>query len=63
MLAAANFLRASGGRLVANDPQADRLLGDVFLASARGDAEVGTSGISVPLTAHNGERHVAHSSH
>jgi DNA-binding CsgD family transcriptional regulator/PAS domain-containing protein len=60
MLAAANFLRASGGRLVANDPQADRLLGDVFLASARGDAEVGTSGISVPLTAHNGERHVAH---
>jgi DNA-binding CsgD family transcriptional regulator len=60
MLVAADFLHASGGRLVANEPRADRLLGDVFLASARADAEVGTSGISVPLTARDGDRHVAH---
>jgi len=60
MLLTATFFRRSGGQLVANEPRADRLLGDVFLASARGDAEVGTSGISVPLTAHDGERHVAH---
>jgi DNA-binding CsgD family transcriptional regulator/PAS domain-containing protein len=60
MLAAGDFVRAAGGRLVAGDPQADRALRDIFIAAGGGDAEVGVKGIAVPLIARNGERYVAH---
>jgi DNA-binding CsgD family transcriptional regulator len=60
MLSEARCLHSNGGRLVANDPEADVLLGGVFLACAQGDGEVGTTGIAVPLTTHDGDRHVAH---
>jgi DNA-binding CsgD family transcriptional regulator len=60
ILTAGDFLRAASGRLVASDPQADRLLRDIFTAAGSGDAAVGSKGIAVPLTARDGERHVAH---
>jgi DNA-binding CsgD family transcriptional regulator/PAS domain-containing protein len=60
ILAADDFLRVSGGRLVARDPQTDRTLRDIFIAASNGDLAVGIQGIALPLTARNGERHVAH---
>jgi DNA-binding CsgD family transcriptional regulator len=60
MLKTANVLRAAVGRLVANDPEADRMLAEVFATAGDGDAAVGIKGVAVPLTAHNGERFVAH---
>jgi DNA-binding CsgD family transcriptional regulator len=60
MLADRDFLYAQGGRVVAKDPQVDQALRDVFAAAGLGDAAVGVSGISIPLVAHDGERHVAH---
>jgi PAS domain-containing protein len=60
VLAAGDFLRAAGGRLVAGDPQTDHILRDIFIAAGNGDAAIGTKGIAVPLIAHDGERHVAH---
>jgi DNA-binding CsgD family transcriptional regulator len=60
MLAAGDFLRAGSGRLIANDAEADRTLRDVFLAAELGDVAVGTTGISVPLLARDGEQLVAH---
>jgi DNA-binding CsgD family transcriptional regulator len=60
VLAAGDFLRAAGGRLVAGDPQTDRILRDIFIAAGNGDVAIGTKGIALPLTAHDGERHVAH---
>jgi len=58
ILEGADFLRAVGGRLVANDPQVDRLLRDA--AADSGDAAIGVKGIALTLTAHNGERYVVH---
>jgi DNA-binding CsgD family transcriptional regulator len=60
MLAAGDVLHASGGRLTAIDPQADRSLRDIVAASGSGDAAVGVTGIAVPLAAGDGERYVAH---
>jgi DNA-binding CsgD family transcriptional regulator len=60
ILASADFLRSLGGRLVARDPAADRALRGVFAAAAKGDGAVGTGGIAIPLTAHDGESYVAH---
>jgi DNA-binding CsgD family transcriptional regulator/PAS domain-containing protein len=60
MLAEGGFIRAVGGKLAANDPDADRTLRDVFTAAGFDDAHVGTGGISVPLTAREGEQLVAH---
>ena len=60
LLAAVGMLRANGGRLAAVDTQADRSLRDIVAASGSGDAAVGVTGIAVPLTAGDGERHVAH---
>jgi DNA-binding CsgD family transcriptional regulator len=58
ILAADDFLRSIGGRLVARDGQIDRSMREIFADS--GDAEIGIKGIALPLTAHDGERHVAH---
>ena len=58
ILAADDFLRSIGGRLVARDGQTDRSLREIFADA--GDAEIGIKGIALPFTAHDGERHVAH---
>jgi len=60
LLAAGEILRAAGDRLAASDAQADRTLLDIFAAAGSGDAEIGTKGIAVPLSARDGEHHVAH---
>ncbi len=60
MLKEASVLRVEGGRLIANDPQADQTLADTFATAGNGDAAVGIKGVAVPLVAHDGERHVAH---
>ena len=60
MLNNANFLRAAGGRLIANDPEVDRTLADIFAIAGKGDAEIGIKGIAVPLMARGGQRHIAH---
>jgi DNA-binding CsgD family transcriptional regulator/PAS domain-containing protein len=60
ILAADDFLRSIGDRLVAGDTQVDQALREVFAAAGSGDAAVGSKGIAVPLTARDGERHVAH---
>jgi DNA-binding CsgD family transcriptional regulator len=60
ILGADDFLRTTDGRLVARDAQADQTLREIFTAAGAGDAALGLKGIALPLTAHNGERHVAH---
>ena len=58
MLGEATILRAGGGRLVANDPDADQALREA-LAAAAGDRGLDTQGIAVPLTG-NGQPYLAH---
>jgi DNA-binding CsgD family transcriptional regulator len=60
MLKRASVLHAAGGRLVANDPQADETLADTFATAGNGDAALGIKGVAVPLLAPDGERYVAH---
>jgi DNA-binding CsgD family transcriptional regulator len=60
MVAEAKVLRAPGGRLCANDPEADQALLDIFTAAGGGDASLGLRGVAVPLQASDGERYVAH---
>jgi adenylate cyclase len=59
MLAEEGILRAAGGRLVANDPGADRALRNAFSAAEGGDSVLGTQAIAVPL-ATDEQRLVAH---
>ena len=60
ILGTGGFLRASGGRLLAADMQADQALRDAFTASENGDAALGFRGTAVPLVADDSERFVAH---
>ena len=60
ILDAADFLRAVCGRLVANDLAINAALREILVAASVGDAALGVKGIALPLTAHDGERHVAH---
>jgi DNA-binding CsgD family transcriptional regulator len=60
MIAEGNVLCAPLGRLLANDPDVNRALRDIFLAAATGDAAIGVRGVAVPLVARDGERYVAH---
>jgi len=61
MLDAADFLRKTAcGRLAAGDAPVNAALRELLLAADAGDAAVGVKGIALPLTAHNGERYVAH---
>ena len=60
MLAEGSLLRATGGKLAANDHGAEEALYDVILAAGSGDAAVGVKGIVVPLRTGEGERYVAH---
>jgi DNA-binding CsgD family transcriptional regulator/PAS domain-containing protein len=60
MLDERSVLRASGGRLAANEANATLALNEVLAVAARGDAAVGVKGVSVPLAARDGDPHVAH---
>jgi DNA-binding CsgD family transcriptional regulator len=59
MLKDAGVLHTEGGRLVANDPQADRTLAETFATADSGDAAVGIKGVAVPLLARDGKYYVA----
>jgi len=60
LIAEADVLRATNGRLSAIEAKGSQNLLDVFAAAQAGDAAVGKGGIAVPLTARSGERYVAH---
>jgi DNA-binding CsgD family transcriptional regulator len=60
MMAANDFLRVVGGRLVASDGQTDQALREIFAAAGSGDAAVGIRGIAVPLSSRESDRYVAH---
>ncbi len=60
MIADGGVLCASLGRLLASDSDVNRVLRDIFLAAATGDAAIGVKGVAVPLVARDGERYVAH---
>ena len=60
LIAEANVLRATNGRLSAFEPKGGRHLLEVFAAAQAGDAAVGKGGVAVPLMARTGERYVAH---
>jgi DNA-binding CsgD family transcriptional regulator/PAS domain-containing protein len=60
ILEAADFLRTVSGRLVVSDPSTNAALREILVAANAGDVVLGTRGIALPLTAHDGERHIAH---
>jgi DNA-binding CsgD family transcriptional regulator len=60
ILEASDFLRAVCGRLVAGDAPINAALREILAGTDGGDAAVGVKGIALPLTAHDGERYVAH---
>jgi DNA-binding CsgD family transcriptional regulator len=60
ILAEADFLRATSGRLVAANPDSNHALKDVLAAAENGDAAIGTRGISLPFATRTGENYVAH---
>lgn len=60
MLAARSLLHAAGGKLTAYEPSAQQALTEIFVAAGKGDAAVGPKGIAVPLSAGDGEHHIAH---
>jgi DNA-binding CsgD family transcriptional regulator/PAS domain-containing protein len=60
ILDAGDILRATDGRLVADDAHADRILRETAAAAENGDAAIGVKGIALPLNAQNGDRYVAH---
>jgi DNA-binding CsgD family transcriptional regulator len=55
-----DFLRATGGRLVAADGKINGALQDIFARADHGDAALDTGGVALPLIARDGERYVAH---
>jgi DNA-binding CsgD family transcriptional regulator len=60
ILDAGDFLRAVCGRLVASDLAINAALREILVAANAGDVALGVKGIALPLTAHDGERYVAH---
>ena len=58
ILRADDFLRSISGQLVARNTKANRTLDQVF--ADNGGVAIGTRGIALPLTAHDGERYVMH---
>jgi DNA-binding CsgD family transcriptional regulator len=60
MLAQGSALRVVGGKLAPTDASAEQGLTEVCAMANEGDAAVGVKGIAIPLTARDGERHVAH---
>ena len=60
ILRAADFLRTVHGRLVAGDASTNASFREILVAADAGDAAIGVRGVALPLTAHDGERYVAH---
>ena len=60
ILDAGDFLRSVCGRLVASDLAINAALREILVAANAGDAALGVKGIALPLSAHDGERYVAH---
>jgi len=60
MLSEGDMLREVGRRLVSIDPQTDLPMREAFAAASRGDVNIGTNGIALPLTAANGDHYAAH---
>ena len=60
ILRAADFLRTIHGRLVAGDASTNAAFREILVAADAGDAAIGVRGVALPLTAHDGERYVAH---
>jgi len=59
IIAEADVLRATGGRLAAVDLTANHALLDSFAAAADGDAAVGRKGVAVPLKNRGGDCYLA----
>ena len=60
ILSAGDFLRSTGGRLVAADAATDAALRETVAAAGNDNAEANVKGIALPLAAQNGDRYVAH---
>ena len=61
ILAADDFLRSVGGRLVTRDERVNQSLRDIFSDAADGDGgTLGTRGTALRLKAHDGERYALH---
>jgi DNA-binding CsgD family transcriptional regulator/PAS domain-containing protein len=60
ILGDADFLRTVGGRVVAGDASINEALREILVAAAAGDMVVGIKGIALPMSAHGGERYIAH---
>jgi DNA-binding CsgD family transcriptional regulator/PAS domain-containing protein len=60
IIEAADFLRSICGRLVVSNPPINAALREILSSANAGDAALGVKGIALPLTAHDGERYVAH---
>jgi DNA-binding CsgD family transcriptional regulator len=60
LLLSGDLLRDAGGRITANDPQADNMLRQSFAASADGDLALGVQGIAVPLLSQDGVQYIGH---
>jgi DNA-binding CsgD family transcriptional regulator len=60
ILSCSDFLRSEHGRLVASDPQLNRILRDAIAASALGDGAMRNESIALAFVAHDGERFVGH---
>jgi DNA-binding CsgD family transcriptional regulator/PAS domain-containing protein len=58
ILRADDFLRSVNGQLVARDVKVNQGLREIF--AENGGISIGTRGIALPLTAHDGESYVAH---
>ena len=55
-----SIIRATGGKLLLSDPEADQALRDIVARAEAGDLAVGAAGIALPLLARDGTRYVAH---
>jgi DNA-binding CsgD family transcriptional regulator/PAS domain-containing protein len=55
-----DFLRTERGRLIAADPQLNRILREAMAASVLGDGATRSESIALPFTAQDGERFVGH---
>ena len=60
LLHAADLVRSAEGRLAARNSWVDQTLREVFAACTDGEMRIGANGVSLPLTAHDGERYVVH---
>jgi DNA-binding CsgD family transcriptional regulator len=60
ILLSTGVLTAVGNRLGADDSEINGLLHDAFMAASYGDDAINVKGISLPLTAPDGENYVAH---